>query len=49
MKKVNANEQRKVNGGFGLLSGLVLGWTAVNLAIQGGAYALSKAYNKRRK
>lgn len=46
MKKVNANELRKVEGG---LVGLVLGWTAVNIAIYGGSYALCKIYNHTQK
>lgn len=46
MKKVNANEMRKVEGG---LVGLVLGWTAVNVAIQGGAFALCYHFNKASK
>lgn len=46
MKKVNANEMRKVEGG---LIGLVLGWAAVNVAVYGGAYGLAKVYNKSQK
>ncbi len=47
MKKMNTKEMYEINGGS--LTLLVLGWTAVNVAVYGGAYALCYHYNKARK
>lgn len=47
MKSLNESEMRTVDGGS--LIGLVLGWTAVNVAIQMGAFALSYHFGKIRR
>ena len=47
MKKLNMEEMREVNGGFGLT--LLVGlWAGLNVAVYGGAYALCKAFSKKR-
>ena len=44
MKKIDAKEMRKVNGGS--LTLLVAGWAITNIAIYGGSYALCWALRK---
>lgn len=47
MKKLNVNEMRSVEGGFGLTL-FVASWAALNVAIYGGAYAMCKATSKKK-